>query len=795
MKKKAIILGAGPAGLVTAWKLLENGWDVELYEKLSIVGGMCRTWKWGEFLVDVGPHILHTPEPQLARFWEEAFGDLFAKGEFRCKNVKGENFDVYYDYPISWEGISRFPADLKKQILSELDTLNPEDKKRATHYRAYLNAEVGPTLRNMFFEQYPEKIWGIPTDQMSPEWAPKRIEFRQKITPFYHKQWNAVGKYGTGCIFERIHEHILRLGGQCHLNREIQRIQHRDDHLESLHFVDGAVLNVAREDVVISTLPITLTSRFLGYESQLEFRGICSIFLAYNKPFALPKECHWLYYDSKRVLFNRVTESKKMAPETAPADKTLLTAEITYGKGDAILDLSPEELKEKVVDQMAMVGLGQREELIDVDLNWEPYVYPIQYVGFQNEFTKTKAAISRIRGLFSLGAGGDFYYADAQVLFHKAFDMVDLLCNKDSSLAQVLRKPPRVTLNRHITLKQGRVMGDDHPAYIIAEAGLNHNGSLELAKKLVDKAKEAGCDAVKFQTFKPDSRISSKVKGSRYAEQIIGMEETTFEMFQRLAMPFDEQKVLFDYARACGIDIFSTPFDAESVEFLESMGMEMYKISSMDLVNLPLIRQVAATGKPLILSTGMSTLGQIEEAVETVMETGNRNLALLHCNSSYPATPEEMNLNVIRTLKTAFQIPVGLSDHTFGLFTAHTAIVLGANIVERHFTLDRMLEGPDHILSSEPLEMGELVTIAQRIPAILGRPVKRIQPTEYDTINTQRRCLYAARDISVGEVLTQEMLVIKGPGGGLLPRYLDIVLGRVVKRAVEADYPITWEDI
>ena len=795
MQKRAIVLGAGPTGLVTAWKLLENGWKVEIYEKLSLVGGMCRTWRWGDFLVDVGPHIFHTPDQQLAQFWEKEFGDLFVKGEFRCKNVKGEQFDEYYDYPISWEGISRYPVELKKKILSELESRNPEDKKRATTYRDYVNAEVGPTLRKMFFEHYPEKIWGIPTDRMSPEWAPKRIEFRQKITPFYHKQWNAVGKYGTGCIFDRIYENILRLGGECHLNREVQHIQHQGDRLESICFSDGQVLNIRDDDVVISTLPITLTARFLGYESSLAFRGICSVFLAYHTPFALPEGCHWLYFDSNRLLFNRITESKKMAPETAPADKTLLTAEITYGKGDPILSLSPEALMETVASQVEMVGLGKRALHIDTAINWEPYVYPIQFVGFQDEFTKTKTAISRIRGLFSLGAGGDFNYADAQVLFHKAFDLVELLCSKGSSLSQVLRKRPRTPLNKQITLKNGRVIGGDSPAYIIAEAGLNHNGSLELAMQLVDKALEAGCDAVKFQTFKPDSRISRKVKGSRYAEQIIGMEENTFEMFERLSMPFAEQKKLIHYARERGISVFSTPFDFESVAFLESLDVEMYKISSMDLVNLPLIQCVAETGKPLILSTGMSTLGQIEEAVETVREAGNRRLALLHCNSSYPSAPEEMNLNVINTLKGAFNIPVGLSDHTFGLFTAHTAIVLGANIVERHFTLDRTLEGPDHILSSEPPEMAELVRIAHRVPAILGSPVKQIQPTEYDTINTQRKCLYTARDIQAGEHFTRDMIVIKGPGGGLLPRYLDIVIGRVASRTIEADYPLTWDDI
>jgi N,N'-diacetyllegionaminate synthase len=238
MQKRAIILGAGPVGLVTAWKLLENGWPVEIYEKESMVGGLCRTWKWGDFLVDTGPHIYHTPDPGLAEFWEKQFGDLFIKGEFWCKNVKDENFKEYWDYPLSWESISRYPKHLKERVLDELKTRNPEDKAKAVNYTEYMEAEVGPTLRKMFFDKYPQKIWGISTQKMTPDWAPKRIELRQKVTPFYHNQWNAVGKYGTGCIYERIQEHILRLNGGLHLNSEVRGIGYEGKRLTDIQFAD-----------------------------------------------------------------------------------------------------------------------------------------------------------------------------------------------------------------------------------------------------------------------------------------------------------------------------------------------------------------------------------------------------------------------------------------------------------------------------------------------------------------------------------------------------------------------------
>lgn len=794
MNKRAIILGAGPVGLITAWKLLENGWTVNIYEREDIVGGMCRTWKWGEFLIDTGPHIYHTPDKELSNFWEAEFGDLFIKGEFWCKNVKGEKFNEYWDYPLSWESISHYPKDLKEKILFELGKLNSEDKAYARNYTQYIEAQVGATLRQMFFKHYPEKIWGISTDEMTPDWAPKRIEFRQKVTPFYHNQWNAVGKYGTGCIYERIKEKILALGGVLHTKSTVNGFSVKGNNIVGIELANRECVAVDKNDIIISSLPITHIARFLGHESKLQFRGIRTVYLAYKRQNILPEGIHWLYYDSDKVYFNRITEPKKLTPFIAPEDKTFLTVEITFGKGDEMDTMDPNILMQRVAKQVEMAGLANISDLIDCDTNSEHFVYPLQYAGYQEELVKTHSVLSQFQQIYSLGTGGEFNYADSQVLFHKSFDTVAILCGKDSSYTQVIRQTPRCKLNNSVMIN-GSKIGDGERTYIIAEAGLNHNGSLYIAKQLVDAAKKAGCDAIKFQTFKAASRISKKIKAVKYAETIIGLQETIYDMFVRLAMSFGEQEEIFNYARTKGIEIFSTPFDFESVDFLNSLGVNMFKIASMDLVNLPLIEYAARTGKPIILSTGMSTLGQIEEAIETVVRTGNPNLMLLHCNSSYPASPEEMNLNVIKTLKQCFGVPTGLSDHTIGLFVSQIALTIGAAIIERHFTLDRMLEGPDHILSSDPQEMAQLVTMSKRIPAILGDGVKRIQPNEYDTINTQRKSLYAARDIKKGQVIAEDMIAIRGPGGGLFPKYKDIVIGRVAREDIKEDFPVTWEVI
>ena len=238
---------------------------------------------------------------------------------------------------------------------------------------------------------------------------------------------------------------------------------------------------------------------------------------------------------------------------------------------------------------------------------------------------------------------------------------------------------------------------------------MNHNGSFKIAKQLIDNAKNAKCDAIKFQSFLPNTRVSKKVKTERYSEKIIGTQESIHQLFSRLSLSFNIQKKIFAYARKRNLFIFSTPFDFESVDFLEKLGVGAYKIASADLVNLPLIEYVAKKNKSIIISTGMSKISEIDDAVETVRSAGNKNLALLHCNSSYPSTHAEINLKFMNNLKSLYQIPVGFSDHTMDLLASKSAISLGANIIERHFTLSKRMEGPDHLLSSEQKEMTELV--------------------------------------------------------------------------------------
>ena len=484
-----------------------------------------------------------------------------------------------------------------------------------------------------------------------------------------------------------------------------------------------------------------------------------------------------------------------MTKYIAPKNETYLSAEIAYTKGDKIDQLSFQKIKSIVEKDLLKVGvIKNKKDIKKFSENKEDFVYPVQFVNYKYELSKNFSNISKFRQIYSLGTGGEFNYADSQILFHKTMDLVNVLCDKDSVENQVKKNYASVQLNTKVKLGN-QIVGEGHPPYIIAEAGLNHNGSVDLAKKLIDEAKKIKCNAIKFQSFTAKGRVSKEVKSVKYSEQTDGLQESIFEMFERLSLSKEAHKNIFKYAKSKNIDIFSTPFDENNVDFLEKLNVKFYKIASVDLVNLPLIEKVGKTGKPVILSTGMSNLGTIEEAIERFKKTGNKNLILLHCLSSYPANENEMNLNVIRTLKRNFNIPVGLSDHYPGIEISLMALGLGANIIERHFTMSKSFEGPDHVLSSEPEELKKLVDIAKNSVSILGDGQKIIQPSEYVVINSQRKSIYAVSNIKTGEKLSRQNICIKGPGGGILPKYYELLLKRKAKNNISQDHPVRWDDI
>jgi len=337
-----------------------------------------------------------------------------------------------------------------------------------------------------------------------------------------------------------------------------------------------------------------------------------------------------------------------------------------------------------------------------------------------------------------------------------------------------------------------RLIGEGEPCFIVAEAGVNHNGDVSLAKKLIDVAKEAGADAVKFQTFQAEGLVTKRAEKAPYQKETTGTRESQFEMLKSLELSQRDFRGLFVYSRKKGIIFLATPFDSESVDFLEGLGVPAFKVGSGEITNFPLLKHIARKRKPIILSTGMSTLGEIEEAVEAIIGEGVEEIILLHCVSSYPAKAEDMNLKAMETLRDKFKLPVGLSDHSLGISIAIAAVALEACVIEKHFTLDKSLRGPDHQASLEPEELKQMVTAIRNVEKAMGNGVKRPAKDEEENKKVGRRSIVARVDIPRGIIISEDMLDIKRPGTGLEPKYLGEIIGRVAKVTIKRDELVTW---
>jgi len=332
--------------------------------------------------------------------------------------------------------------------------------------------------------------------------------------------------------------------------------------------------------------------------------------------------------------------------------------------------------------------------------------------------------------------------------------------------------------------------------FIIAEAGVNHNGDLELAKKLVDAAVEAGADAVKFQTFKAEEVATPDAERAQYQKNNMPeKEESQLEMIKRLELSYAQFRELYAYCRHKGIIFLSSPFDPESIDFLAELGVPYFKIPSGEITNYPFLRRIAGKKRPVILSTGMATLGEVEGAIQVLREAGATDITLLHCTTNYPALPEEVNLRAMLTMKQAFALPVGYSDHTMGIAVPIAAAALGAEVIEKHLTLDRNLPGPDHRASLEPGEFKEMVMAIRQVEKSLGDGIKGPAPGELAIMPAARRSLVAARDIAAGEIITESCLTAKRPGMGIPPNLWDVVVGRQARRDIAAGSIISWDMI
>jgi N-acetylneuraminate synthase/N,N'-diacetyllegionaminate synthase len=331
--------------------------------------------------------------------------------------------------------------------------------------------------------------------------------------------------------------------------------------------------------------------------------------------------------------------------------------------------------------------------------------------------------------------------------------------------------------------------------YIIAEAGVNHNGDIRLAKKLIEAAKYAGADAVKFQTFKTEKIIGKYAQKAEYQVDNTGSSESQFEMVKKLELSYDQFTELKNYCDEKEITFISTPDETDSLDYLADIGVPLIKIGSTEVTNLKFLKEISKKDLPIILSTGMSTLGEVELALDTIYEQGNRDVTLMHATTDYPTMAEDVNLKAMVTMRDAFKIPVGYSDHTLGNEAAIAAVALGAVVIEKHFTLDKTMEGPDHAASMTPDEFKGFVNAIRTTEMLLGTGIKKPTKKEEKTIEAARRSIVASKDLEAGTILTEEMIEFKRPGTGLKPEFIKFVLGRKLKNSLKEDQLITLDDL
>ena len=333
---------------------------------------------------------------------------------------------------------------------------------------------------------------------------------------------------------------------------------------------------------------------------------------------------------------------------------------------------------------------------------------------------------------------------------------------------------------------------------IIAEAGVNHNGDINIAKKLIDAAEEAGADYVKFQTFKADSLVSPSAKKADYQIRNTNKKDSQYQMLKQLELSDDNHKELISYCNSKKIRFFSTAFDEESISYLSTLNFDMIKIPSGELTNFPYLRAIAKTGLPVILSTGMANLDEIEKSINVLVTHGikKNEITVLHCNTEYPTPMSDVNLKAMLTIKKAFDVEVGYSDHTLGIEVPIAAVALGAKVIEKHFTLDRNMEGPDHKASLEPNELKEMVIAIRNIEkAISGNGVKKASLSEKKNISIARKSIHLSKDLKSGSIITEENIISLRPGDGISPMKWEYVLGRKVNKDLKKFTKLTLKDL
>ena len=794
--KKVIIFGAGPAGCALAHYFSNHKqFDVHLYEASSHLGGMSRSEEIPNLgYCDCGPHIFHSPDVDIANEWKLIEPRELVEQSFYSYVVKGSNFQEFHPYPISREGVA-----LTNPELSDFDIQNYEgdELKRFQNYQSYMQARVGPQLEELYYRYYPEKLWGKPSSSLRAEWAPKRVEIREKIAPFFDGQFCSSHLKGSGFFYNKL---IQKSNVRVNLESPVTSLNLQDGKLVSFNtnsdFVDTS------DAIVVSTIPASVMAGLLSIDFNLKYRGVCIVNLVFDSYVQLPNGAAWLYFDQKNIPFTRVTNHSLISPKCLDdTSKSLLSFEIPFSldnPADLVVSSTDTEIITSVAEALSLIPFLKDLTIVTAKIIKEPRVYPLRDHGYERLLSDYNAEIDKISNIYSLGAQAEFLYGDAQIIFRKSKDFVDDFLSTSSSQGSLLRKQYLEPKSLIATSAWNDFIADPSSLtddfVLISEIGLNHNGSMSLAKKLIEHSKLSGASAVKFQCYQKDLRASNNTRDAFYAELADGEGESLGQLFERVHLSHSQLTELSEYSDKVGIPFFVSAFDLPSLEFAHILNPSVIKLSSMDLTNVDLWERTRSMFDLTISSTGMSTREEILDAYSMFnSSSGNGILSFLHCVSSYPLALSNTYLGSIHFLKQLTPV-VGYSDHSFDLESIVYAYLLGARIFEKHFTLDRGMEGPDHSHSFNLQEMRSLVSALTQLLAIVQSRGSSILPCESSAARKQKKGAYYASDLPEGHLLTRENIVIKPPLLGL--NGFDAVkqLGKPLSKSVLANHPLDIHD-
>ena len=795
--KQFLVLGAGVTGLTVARELLEKGEKVTVLESSNNVGGLAQSQTINGVSIDYGPHLFHSAHKEIIDYWRGLVGDSLVEKQFYAGNFQGGEI---YDYPVNRETISdQYTAEEVKVIEDQLNKTDASKLSSARNYHEYVRALAGDFLAEKFFTRYPSKLWGMDTKELSAKFAPRRIDIREKRLPFHAGPGRFAGIIEGGCgkLAQKLAERIEALGGEIKFNTEVTGIHYEGNanskRISALSLNGGETIDTA-DSIVVSTLPVTTMANLTDVNSTLYFRSILLINLVIKGSDKFPAAYDWLYFDDPNIPFHRVGMQTRFSREGIPDGHQVMCCEIVFQ--DHLTDKNIENLTAETIEHLTKFGFVKEDEIVDVaPMNIGP-VYPGYFNGYEAEYSRVAGLLGSYDNLYLLGSLAEYSYADLQILTAKAIDLAAEISTINESVSSELLRTTRIARPaQSIKFGAAEISSDpETPVFLIAEIGLAHNGDVDVCKQIIDHAVEAGFSAVKIQTYN-EGRLSKKTRVARYYEESLDQEESLADFLDKIIFSRSELEEIKSYCEKIGVVFFSTPFDLDSFRALDDLGCPGFKVSSMDIVNIPLIKAIAETGKPVILSTGMATMGEIEEAVGVCLAAGNPNVMVLHCVSSYPCALEFANLPRIKRIADAFGVITGYSDHTIEHEAPALSVVSGARIVEKHVTLDKGMDGPDQHFSINPDEMVKMVDLVRKAERAVAPHVMDVSPVELAARQNLRRSIYVSCDLGPGDMLTDETMVIKSPGDGIPARYYDILLGRRIIRNIESDSPLNWDDI